>query len=346
MSRIFLASLLFMGLSSFVAVADDASADPLDIALLIKDLDSPKFDVRRRASQQLHEMGKSVFKALEEASKSESREAATRSIDILKDHFQNGDDETKAAAKTVLERIAASDTGRATRLAKQALKPKKDPQPADPFGPGGANPFGGRVQIQVRAVAGNNRNMKVKIVNGVKEIEVEENGRKIKINEDPNNGIKIEVTEKINGKEVTKKYEAKNADDLKKNHPEGHKIYEKYGKGGGVIQFRVGAKPFKIQPGQIPAIPQPAPNQNGAIEKSKQRIQEMIDRYKKKLEQTPADAEQLKQVIERLEKHLKQIDDVQKRLQDIQKNQNDARQELEKQRKQIQDALKKPVEEG
>ena len=63
-------------------------------------------------------------------------------------------------------------------------------------------------------------------INGVKKIVANENGRKIQINDDPNQGIVVTVTE--NGK--AKKYEAKNADELKKKHPDGYKIYEKYSK--------------------------------------------------------------------------------------------------------------------
>ena len=53
------------------------------------------------------------------------------------------------------------------------------------------------------------RTMSVKNVNGVKEINASEDGKTVKIQDDPAQGIKIEVTEKQNGKEVTKKYEAR-----------------------------------------------------------------------------------------------------------------------------------------
>jgi hypothetical protein len=65
-------------------------------------------------------------------------------------------------------------------------------------------------------------------INGVKTVEVEQGDRKVKIEEDPNNGIKVEVTEKQNGKDVTEKFEAKTVDDLKKNHPKAYAEYEKY----------------------------------------------------------------------------------------------------------------------
>jgi exonuclease VII small subunit len=78
--------------------------------------------------------------------------------------------------------------------------------------------------VQVRRVTMTNNN-------GVKQIEAEEGNRKVKIKDDPNNGIEMEVTETKDGKEATQKYQAKNAEELKKNHPEAHKIYEQYNNG-------------------------------------------------------------------------------------------------------------------
>jgi hypothetical protein len=60
----------------------------------------------------------------------------------------------------------------------------------------------------------------VKNVNGVKDIEAEEVGRKVKIHDDPDEGIEMSVTEKKDVKEVTKVYKAKNAEELKEKHPE------------------------------------------------------------------------------------------------------------------------------
>ena len=65
--------------------------------------------------------------------------------------------------------------------------------------------------------------------NGVREIKATEGDKSVKIEDDPAKGIKIESTDKVNGKEVTKKYEAKNVDELKKKQPEGYKIYKEYG---------------------------------------------------------------------------------------------------------------------
>lgn len=95
--------------------------------------------------------------------------------------------------------------------------------------------------------------MQMKTNNGVKEIEAEENGRKVKITDDPAEGIKMEVTEKKDGKEATQKYAAKDAAELKTKHPEAHKLYEEYSQGGANIQIQGFAIPAgAIPPGAVP----------------------------------------------------------------------------------------------
>ena len=64
--------------------------------------------------------------------------------------------------------------------------------------------------------------------------------------------IQLEVTETKDGKEETKKYEAKNAEELKTKHPEAHKLYDEYSKAPAGIQVQG----IQIGPGGI--VP-PAP---------------------------------------------------------------------------------------
>ena len=94
--------------------------------------------------------------------------------------------------------------------------------------------------------------MSVQNSNGVKTIEAEENDRKVKITEDAAGGIKMDVTTTKNGKEVTDKYEAKNADDLKKKNGPAYDLYKQYSSGqrGGAIAFG-GA----MGPGFMPNVP-------------------------------------------------------------------------------------------
>ena len=70
--------------------------------------------------------------------------------------------------------------------------------------------------------------MNVQDAGGARTIGVQENGRKIDIKDDPNNGIELSVTEKVNGQDQTQKYTAKNLQELKQKHPEAEQLYQKY----------------------------------------------------------------------------------------------------------------------
>ncbi len=322
-------------------------ADEIDVQALIKDLNADKFAVRRAATQKLQEMGKAAFGALSKAAESSDGEVTNRSVEILKHHFENGDEATKTEAKAALEKLAAAAHPVAARLAQQALKPKDEHPNGIPGIPGGIQIGGGQIQIQVQAVGGGgvNRKVRVQVANGAKQIEVEEDGQKVKINEDAN-GIKMEVTEKKDGKEETKKYEAKNADELKKQHPAVHQIYEKYSKGQGGIQFQIQGAQILPQgvPGILPVLP---PNQNNGrdqFERSKQNLEQIIERYKKQIEQNGGNADALKQAIEALEKHKQHIDEIQKRFEKQHEEADATRKQLEEQREEIRKALEKSKE--
>jgi len=188
----------------------------------------------------------------------ESLEVTVRSIDVLKKLAGSSDDATKKAAKAALEKIAKSDRPSAARRAEEALKAmEKQHQRANVFGP---RAIQGGIQIAVAGAGA--RRVSVKTVNGVKTIEADEGDRKVKIVDDPKAGIKMEVTTKKNGKETTEKYEAKDAEELKKKHPEAYKIYKQYDQnaGGMVVQMQIGGGnvPIRVQR----AVPVPAPRVN------------------------------------------------------------------------------------
>ncbi len=197
----------------------------------IQQLDSDRFADRSEASRRLDEAGTEAIPALVEAALGTSREATLRALEILRKHSQEGDEASKKAARDALQKIAASDHAAAARRAKDALNPGKPLENAAPLVPIVQGwPMGGqqvRVQIQVNAGAGNQQR-RMQIANGVKRIEVTENGLKVKITEDATGGVQMEVTRKKDGKESTEKYSAKNRDELKKNQPEAYRLYDKY----------------------------------------------------------------------------------------------------------------------
>jgi hypothetical protein len=257
------ALLMVLGIGlALASFADEPPAsDEARTAKLIEQLDATRFTDRQAAQQELADLGKTALPALEKAAESETREISGRAIEIIQRHFQGDDAALKAAAKESLERMAKSQSESVARRANDLLSPPKPPEPQIPRGLQGLR-IGrvGQIQIQVAGGAGPNvKRVSMKEVNGVKEIEAHENSRKVKIVDDPANGIKLEVTETRDGKEETKKYEAKNAEELKTKHPDAHKLYDEYTKAPAGIQvqgIQIGAGGIVPQgPGQLNVRP-------------------------------------------------------------------------------------------
>ena len=112
------------------------------------------------------------------------------------------------------------------------LHPNEDQQQPQP---GGALNLG-RVQVQIGGMpAGggmNVRSVSVSENNGVKQIDADEGDRKVHIAKNADGSIKLEITEKVNGKDVTKKFSAKSADELKKKSPKAYEAYKSYAEDG------------------------------------------------------------------------------------------------------------------
>ena len=194
-------------------------------------------------------------------------------------------------------------------------------------------------QIQIRLNQGNlgGRNVRrisTRIANGVKEVNAEENGRKVKLVESQAGGIEIEVTETKDGKETTQKYQARDAAELKTKHPDGHKIYEQYGGRGGlpvpvarpvpVIPNRSApAAPANPNRNQLipnldpfapptPAIPQPNPieDQIKRLDESIKSMDNAIERFRGRL---PEESDASRRMIESMENSRKRLQEMRAR---------------------------------
>jgi hypothetical protein len=250
-----------------------ASSPGATVEQLIEQLDSADFAKREAACGDLAAKGKDAIPALEKASGKGDLEVSSRALGVLGKLLKSADDKTAKAAEDSLQRVADGDSPAAARKAKSILDKKNGvtnnnnnnlpfQQNGGMLMPGGLG--GGRIIINggMLQLGGGGAGMKTLSVsnnNGVRQIKATDGDKTVKIDDDPANGIKIECTDKVNGKEVTKKYEAKNVDDLKKKEPEGYKLYKEYGEqngnGNGAIQLQFGAAPLlPVQPG-IPAMP-------------------------------------------------------------------------------------------
>ena len=206
------------------AAAPSPAKTSQEIAQLVEQLDHPEFARREEASKRLEATGKACISALQAVAAGSKPEPSARAMELLKTFADREDEATKKAAMSVLEKVAQGKSS-ATEDARKFLDARR-PQPQ-------RNPLGFRIAQGGIAV----RRMSVKNVNGVKEVEADEDGRTVKILDDPNKGIAVEVTQKKDGKDETKKYEAKTAAELEKKHPEAHKLYKQYSGGGGAIQI-------------------------------------------------------------------------------------------------------------
>ena len=204
-----------------------------DVTQLVEQLDAPEFSERQEASRKLSEAGRGVFPQIEKAAEAGTREVASRGIEILRSHFQGGDDETKQAAKAALERLAKGGNPAAAQRATEALNPPPQ-QVGLPAGNIGVInpailPIAQRMQFGVLPAApGVGRRTTMRSINGKREVEQQEGDKITKVRDGANGGIEAEIIEKVNGKETTRKVEAKDLNELKQKEPAAAEIYERY----------------------------------------------------------------------------------------------------------------------
>jgi hypothetical protein len=276
---------------------------------LVAELDAPRFSDRQAASQKLAALGAAAIPALEKAARGESLEATTRAIDLLKKLLDSPDAAVRADARQALQRLAKGDRPKAARLADEALKAKEQDDAAHAA-------QGVNRQFNIQVAGGMiGRQIRVQNNNGAREINVEEANRKIKINDGNGQPIKIEVTTKVNGKDSTRKYEAKDVEELKKKHPEGYKLYKDWENQGNPFGIRV-VGPINVVQG--PAVPFQLPPDHQirvaiSVLKSLHRHIDSLIKGDQVQKASPQSKAELKQAVDQLKQTLA---DVEKRLQE------------------------------
>jgi hypothetical protein len=287
-----LSAALLLGLALCTCQAADSlpvKEGAADVSRLIEQLDAPGFAERQAASRKLSEAGKVVFPDLEKAAESGSREVASRAVEVFRRHFEGGDDETKQAARGALERLAKSGNAPAAQGASDAL----NPQPLATIPQGNLNRINPvlmpliqqrGIQIQMGRLAPNVvRRTTIRNNNGQKEIEIQDGDKLTKVR-DVAGGIEAETTEKVNGRETTRKVEAKNLDDLKQKDADAARIYEQYNR-----RALPAAIPAEMRQRQIESL-------DRSIERAKaqlpnnptaQRMIDSLERLKQQIQNPP-----------------------------------------------------------
>jgi hypothetical protein len=219
-------------------IAAAAAGDPVGGAPATKPAD--------RIAQLVGQLGAEDFQTREQASE-ELRKLGRSALPALKEAAKSEDPEVQQRAQAIIARI---EKGEPTDLANRDWRAL----------PG---PWG---------LVGGHRNVRVTVVDGVKTIDAQENGRKIRITEDAN-GIDMTITENRDGKEVSEQFQAKDAEELKKNHPNAHEVYQRYAGGAGPVRIHIGQGFLPIQP----LLPRPMPpDAMRQMKDAQKRLEEMI----------------------------------------------------------------------
>jgi len=230
MSRTFLLSAVAGWLLLRMSLAGEGTPTPVDnsapatpdaIPSVIQQLEHDTFAERQAASKILAEAGASALPHLENTAVNGSREAASRALDIVKSHFESGDVELKRNAREVLTRLAKNENVATAQRARNVLDP-----PRTSMLPIGAIPNArGMPFIPPQQLT---RTQTTTEINGRREVEVRENGRKTKIQTLPDGRIQFEFTEPMNGRDVTRRIEAKDLSELRRKDAEAGQLYELY----------------------------------------------------------------------------------------------------------------------
>ena len=258
-----LLAILMLCVPSLVMAEEEADPEPGHVEVvtsdrlreLIQNLNADRYSIRQSATKELSAAGEAAIPLLVETARKGSAEAASRCVQVLEKHLQGDNETAQAAAKKSLRELADTARESTARLAKKALGEDvaeldlDQEEEEDPFGPlPPANPLGGgRFQIQMQMNGLGGTRVTRRVVNGVKDTTIDDNGKKIKIHEEPNGKIKMSVTEPGDGDEPkTKTYEADNAEELKKKHAEAHELYKRYTREG--PRIRIGPQGIGLNP--------------------------------------------------------------------------------------------------
>lgn len=233
------------------ATAEPVKAAPEQIALWVAELESESFEARRKAMEQLREIGAPAAKVLADvAAKTQSAEVRKRCFELLGDFLNSDQEAVQQAARKSLKQLAQSDDKAIAGRADAALHPAQENGQADaPVQVRNLKIMAqGQIQIQARPLPA--------------QVRAFVRQPKVEVTEDKSKGIIVKVTPaatKQNPKPEAKEYKASSLDELKEKYPEGFKQYINYKfreqnkvqVKGGNIQARV--RPLVIQ--ARPAIP-------------------------------------------------------------------------------------------
>ena len=283
---------------SAVAGSRPAEVTEAQIKAWLKDLGATSYKTRKKAAQALWAAGVPVLPHLAASLDDQDPESATLKRGLMRKFLSAEEAEIRKAARAQLE-AQAKQEGTAGESAQALLAKHEKTEAAKSDHPQQNIVLGDNIIIELDGRAGNGIQvqpfgngvvgavqiqMNARNINGAntRSVSVTENGRKIKIQED---GKGISVTD------GDKTVQARNVEDLKKEHPDAHKLYEKY----------LGKKNAKALPGialpgkmlQIEAL------QVDGLDDLDLKLNQEVEKQLKKLQkQVEAEANQAKGHVE------------------------------------------------
>ena len=288
--------------------SSSVEATAKQIGKWIEQLADDSFVTRQKATKALRKAGLPAIPHLEKAARGANRERSARAVQILESMYRKETGKVKADAEAALRRVAASGSS-AARAAREAIGDPKVAGQANRAmqrgfilpGPRGIRLQVGGIQLQ-RGVGG--RQVTVQRAGGVTTTTLKEKGRTAKLVEDPQNGIKLEVTETKNGQPVTQRYQAKDGADLKRKSAAAYKVYQELKKAGGPFPGGIQMRVFGGG-GGIPVVPQAIPagraRQGNLAPAQAKAMLERVDKSLEKLRSVEAESRSRKALAESIE---------------------------------------------
>ena len=227
------------------------SITDVEISQLVEQLNADAFADRRTANRRLLEIGLPAIEQLSKAIQQGDREQSTRAMSILARFYNGPSQEARLAAQEAFTELSESSNAALAARANAVLNPSvESPRPIMKRVPAQVvAPQQGQFNFQfqfgngAKMKGGNVRRISTKVVNGVRDVTAKENGRTVKIHEEPGKKLTVEI--KQDGK--TEKFEATDIDQLRKQNPKAARVYDEYSGNGVKVQFNK----LKLDPRQI-----------------------------------------------------------------------------------------------
>jgi hypothetical protein len=250
--------------------ASEPNVDAAMIARWIAELESPSQATRSAAQTELQRAGEAALEQVSAAVRSTKPEVRLRSVEILRRHA-DGDEPTLAeSARVTLQRFAGDGDMGVARAAESAIAASARNRAAEEAADTAQQRVvvrGGGAMIRLRpvvvaraaAVPVAVRSVSVSVINGKRTIHAKNGDEEVEISDGGDDGIKMSITKKVDGKVKKETFAVKDAKELMEKHADAFELYEQY-----ASELKSGARARLVEPpvvadGKAKAVPKLPP---------------------------------------------------------------------------------------